>query len=197
MSTPEPVDAIGELTMLIDRMDHGDDQAHSEFCERVYEELRVVARGLRTKMHVDAMETTDVVQDLFGRWLQGARLSQMKNRRYFYAAAADQMRRMLIDHIRHRATQAAGGGHKQVNDPHLDALAESTSSQCGGDLEAMNAALEKLKADDARLYEVVRLKFFAGLTVEQIAESLGVSTDTVKRCWREARERLKRFLKTE
>src|SRR4029079_18100910 len=94
-------------------------------------------------------------------------------------------------------TLAAGGNLKRASEPCLDALAESTSSQCGGDLEAMNAALEMLKTDDAQLYEVVRLKFFAGLTVEQIAESLECSVDTVKRRWRDAREKLKRHLKSE
>jgi RNA polymerase sigma-70 factor (ECF subfamily) len=195
MSSPNPNDAVSMLTMLIDRIDQGDDDAHAEFCERVYDELRVVARGLRSRLHIDAMETGDVVQDLFGKWLQDARLGQMKNRRYFYAAAADQMRRLLIDHLRHRATQVAGGGLKRADDAALDALAESTASHCGGDFDGMDAALEKLKAHDERMYQVVRLKFFGGLTVEQIAESLGVSVDTVKRDWRAAREELRRHLK--
>jgi RNA polymerase sigma factor (TIGR02999 family) len=123
--------------------------------------------------------------------LAKGRLGEMKNRRYFYAAAADQMRRLLIDHWRHKKSQAAGGHMKrQELDPWLDELTDSTAKRCGGDLEALDSALRRLKADRPRQYEIVQLKFFAGLTNEQVADTLGISIDTVKRDWKIARARL-------
>jgi RNA polymerase sigma factor (TIGR02999 family) len=192
MESPNASNSVGELTVLIDRIERGDAQAQAEFCQRVYDELRAVAHRLCGRLRVDALETTDVVQDLFGQWLRDGRLCEMKNRRYFYAAAADQMRRILIDHLRRNATQAAGGRMKRADlDAAIDALIQSTSSQCGGDLEMMNAALDRLKEQSPRAYEIVRMKFYAGMTIEQIAETLGVSVDIVKRQWKQARERLK------
>jgi RNA polymerase sigma-70 factor, ECF subfamily len=191
MESPHANNDVGELTLLIDRIERGDVQAQAEFCQRVYDELRAVAHRLCGRFRIDALETTDVVQDLFGQWLRDGRLSQMKNRRYFYAAAADQMRRILIDHLRRNATQAAGGRMKRADfDVAIDALVESTSSQCG-DLEMMDAALDRLKERSPRAYDIVRMKFFAGMTIEQIADTLGVSVDIVKRQWQQARERLK------
>ncbi len=195
MPSREAASRTGELTLLIDRMDRGDAAAHAEFCEQVYAGLRDVAHRMRSRIRVDSLESADLVQDLFGAWLRDARLSQMKNRRYFYKAAADQIHRMLVDHVRHKATRAAGGQMNRVDgDACLDALAESTTSRCGGNLESINAALDKLKTEDSQLHEIVRLKFFAGMTIEQIAETREVSVDTVKRHWRQARDRLKRLL---
>lgn len=180
----------GTLTRLISDIDGGDQAAQAEFCGLVYHELRQIGRRVR-KQPGDSLATTDVVHEFFGRVLGDGRLGQMKNRRYFYAAAADQMRRLIIDHWRHKQTLREGGGLKREElDPWLDELTESAAARGGGDLEALEKALAQLKADRPRQHEIVQLKFFAGLTNEQIAETLDVSIDTVKRDWRVARARL-------
>jgi RNA polymerase sigma factor (TIGR02999 family) len=179
----------GQLTRLIGQIDAGDESAQAELCALVYDELRAIGRRQR---HEDCtLATTEVVHEFLGRILADGRLGQMKNRRYFYAAAADQMRRILIDHWRHRQTQLDGGRLKREDlDPWLDELTDATAKRCGGDMEAFDAALTRLKADRPRQHEVFQHKFFGGLTNQQIAEMLNISIDTVKRDWNAARARI-------
>jgi RNA polymerase sigma factor (TIGR02999 family) len=191
VESPDGEVLAGTLTRLISQVDAGDETAQAKLCELVYNELQAIGRRQRRHHHDCSLATTDVVHDFLGRMLAKGRLGEMKNRRYFYAAAADQMRRLLIDHWRHKKSQAAGGHMKrQELDPWLDELTDSTAKRCGGDLEALDSALRRLKADRPRQYEIVQLKFFAGLTNEQVADTLGISIDTVKRDWKIARARL-------
>lgn len=181
----------GTLTQLIDQIDAGDERAQSEFCDLVYNELRSIGRRLRRRSGGCSLATTEVVHEFLGRILADGRLREMKNRRYFYAVAADQMRRLLIDHWRHKRTRAAGGHVQQAElDPWLDEMTDSAASRGGDDLEALNVALARLKIDRPRQHEIVQLKFFGGLTNEMIAETVNISIDTVKRDWTAARARL-------
>jgi RNA polymerase sigma factor (TIGR02999 family) len=189
---------VGTLTQLIGQIDAGDEAAQAEFCDRVYNELRDIGRRLRGRSGPCSMATTDVVHEFLGRILADRRLGQMKNRRYFYATAADQMRRLLIDHWRHKRTLVQGGNRQREDlDPWLDALTDSAALRCGGDLDALDTALVHLKAARPRQYEIVQLKFFVGLTNEQIAQTLEISIDTVKREWKIARARLGACLTTD
>src|SRR4051794_33260132 len=88
------------LTQLIGKIDDGDEAAQSKLCELVYQELREVGQRARRRYAGCSLTTTEVVHEFLGRILADGRLGQMKNRRYFYAAAADQMRRLIIDHWR-------------------------------------------------------------------------------------------------
>jgi RNA polymerase sigma-70 factor, ECF subfamily len=181
----------GMVTQLIDRIDAGDGTAQSEFCELVYNELRSIAQRLRRRSSGCSLATTEVVHEFLGRILTDGRLREMKNRRYFYAAAADQMRRLLIDHWRQKQTLAKGGHMRRAElDPWLDEMTDSAATRGGGDLEALDAALTTLKSDRPRQHEIVQLKFFGGLTNEEVARTLGISVDTVKRDWQVARARL-------
>jgi RNA polymerase sigma factor (TIGR02999 family) len=181
----------GTLTQLIGQVDAGDEQAQAALCDLVYGELRNIGRRARSRSPSCSLATTDIVQEFFGSILANGRLGQMKNRRYFFTAAAGQMRRLIIDHWRHKKTEIAGGKLKRVElDPWLDDIMQSAASRCGGDLEALNAALVKLQHDRPREHEIVQLKFFAGLTNEQTATTLGISVDTVKRDWQRARARI-------
>jgi RNA polymerase sigma factor (TIGR02999 family) len=195
-AAPDACASRGLLTGLIERIGAGDGHAQTEFCRVVYDELRACARRLRRGRGSHTLATTDVVHECLGRLLEAGRLGGMKNRRYFYAAAADQMKRVLIDHWRRKRTNKAGGHlQRQPLDPWLDDLVDSTAARCGGDLEALDAALDQLKADRPRQYEIIQLRFFAGMAHEHIAETLGVSPDTVKRVWRISRARLGHLLK--
>ena len=181
----------GTVTRLIGQIEAGDGAAQAELCDLVYKELRAIGRRMRRNRADCSLATTDVVHEFLGGFLAKGRLGQMKNSRYFYATAADQMRRILIDHWRHKRTRLDGGRLKREQlDPWLDELAESAAARCGGDLDTFDTALARLRADRPRQHEVVQLKFFAGLTNEQIARSLEVSVDTVKRDWKIARARL-------
>jgi RNA polymerase sigma-70 factor, ECF subfamily len=181
----------GTVTRLIGRIDAGDEAAQAELCGLVYQELRAIGRRMRRCSGGCSLATTDVVHEFLGGILATKRLGQMKNRRYFYATAADQMRRLLIDRWRKRKSQIRGGDRRrQELEPWLDELVDSAASRCGGDLDALEAALARLKQDRPRQFEIVQMKFFAGLTNDQIAETLELSIDTVKRDWKIARARL-------
>jgi RNA polymerase sigma factor (TIGR02999 family) len=191
MVSPDGEAVASPLTRLIGQVAAGDQSAQAEFCALVYDELRVIGRRARRRSAGCSLATTEVVNEFLGRILADDRLGEMKNRRYFYATAADQMRRILIDHWRHKKSQSAGGHLQRVElEPWLDELTVSVASRCGGDLEALDLALARLKKDRPRQHEIVLLKFFAGLTNDQAAETLDVSIDTVKRDWQAARARL-------
>jgi RNA polymerase sigma factor (TIGR02999 family) len=181
-------DLGGTVTRLIAKIEAGDEEAHNQLCELVYGQLRVIARRFRHRMNVHSCETTEVVHELVGGFMAGDRFGKMKNRRYFYAAAADQIRRLLIEHLRRRARKTAGGHLRRVAlEPWLDELRESTEVRCGSDMESLDLALTRLKKERPRQHLIVQLKFFAGLTNAQIADSLNVSVDTIKREWRVTR----------
>jgi RNA polymerase sigma factor (TIGR02999 family) len=191
MGEPESGLVSGAVTRLIGQAAAGDERAQDEFCELVYEELRAIARRARRRSAGCSLATTEVVNEFLGRILADGRLGDMKNRRYFYATAADQMRRILIDHWRRKQTISGGGQFRRVElEPWLDELTDSAASRCGGDLEALDAALTRLKRDRPRQHEIVVLKFFAGITNQEAAETLDISIDTVKRDWQAARARL-------
>jgi RNA polymerase sigma factor (TIGR02999 family) len=190
MGEPDSARLNGTVTRLIAEIGTGDPVAQAKLCDLVYKELRAIGQRMRRRAGC-SLDTTDVVNDFLSRILADGRLGQMKNRRYFYAAAASQMRRLIIDHWRKRKTQLDGGRLKREDlEPWLDELTESAASRCGDDMEALEKALIRLKQDRPRQYEVFQLKFFAGLTNKQIAESLDVSVDTVKRDWNSARARI-------
>ena len=135
-----------------------------------------------------SLATTDIVNDFLGGILAKGRLGEMKNRRYFYATATDQMRCLLIDRWRHKQAQCvvAIASAETWNHGSMS-LSIAAASRCGGDLEALDAALASLKQDRPRQFEIVQLKFFAGLANVQFAQILEVSIDTIKRDWEIAR----------
>jgi RNA polymerase sigma factor (TIGR02999 family) len=181
----------GKVTRLISEIDAGNQLAQSELCDLVYSELRAIGQGMRKQGPDCSLATTDVVHEFLGRVIADGRLGQMKNRRYLFSAAADQMRRLIVDHWRRKRTLAGGGNRKREElDPWLDELTESAASHCGGDLEALDIALNRLRIDRPRQFEIVQLKFFAELTNDEIADTLLISIDTVKREWKRARARL-------
>lgn len=188
---PESTERQGEITELILKIDAGVESAREELCNLVYDELKQVARGLLKRGNYESLDSTDVVHNLFEKMFRKGQLGDLKNRRYFYTTATDLMRKLLIDHWRHGQTKAAGGHLKRNDlDMLLDQLVNSVETRSGGDVEALNTQLVLLQQERPRQFEVVQLRFYGGLTIEQTAEVLEVSVDTVKRDWKLARAKL-------
>lgn len=116
--------------------------------------------------------------------LVGGQPIAFESKAHFYNAAAEAMRRILVDHTRSRKADKRGGGRERVDLEQVEALADSREAV---DYEKLDRALNQLKAMDERRYQVVMLRFFAGLTEQQIAESLKVTTKTVQRDWNAAK----------
>lgn len=184
-------DSPGEVTALLRAWHAGDENAYRQVSSLLYSEMRrQAAQRLRARDR-DRLQTTSLVHETFLR-LADAHRVDWEDRRHFLAIAGRTMRRVLLDLVREHA--AAKRGSRAVH------VALDSGIAAGGpsslDLVALDRALEALAALDARKVQVVELKFFAGLTVEEIAEALGVSPDTVARDWRMSRTWLLRELST-
>ncbi len=179
-----------ELTVILRRLEQGDPHAANELLPLVYEELRkLAAQKMAHESPGQTLQATALVHEAWLR-LGGDDQPAWDNRGHFFAAAAEAMRRILIDNARRKQTRRHGGDLQRVN---LDAL-ELAANMDDEQLLALNEALEKFAAHDARKAELVKLRFFAGLTNEQAARALKVSEPTVKRDWAYARAWLFREL---
>lgn len=184
--------ASGEVTLLLRAWHAGDEDAYRRVCAILYDELRQqAARFVRGRQAGDTLETTSLVHEAFIR-LANANQVDWQDRRHFLAVAARTMRRVLVDGARARETAKRGARVAHVPlDSSVDAGAPSPV-----DLIALDQALERLAIFDPRKVQVVELRFFGGLTVEETAGVLDVAPDTVARDWRMARTWLLRELDT-
>lgn len=172
-----------EITLLLQRMQNGDAQAGSELMELVYGELRRLARGYMRGERVNhTLQPTAIVHEVYERIVAGAPVS-WNGRSHFFAVAATQMRRVLVDHARERRAEKRGGGGIAVSFQDVDL----PSVQRDEDLLSLDLALSELQRNDERAARVVELKYFAGLQDKEIAEALGVSFAAVRRDWEFAR----------
>jgi RNA polymerase sigma factor (TIGR02999 family) len=161
----------------------GDPRAAEELLAQVYQELRhLAAQKMARESPGQTLQATALVHEAWLR-LGGDEQPEWQNRGHFFAAAAEAMRRILIDKARSKKALRHGGGAERVNLDGLDLAASVDDEQ----LLALNEALEHLAAHDATKAQVVKLRFFAGLTNEQVAMALGVSEPAVKRHWTYAR----------
>jgi RNA polymerase sigma factor (TIGR02999 family) len=180
--TGSPPDAT-EITALLEAVGAGDRLAVDRLFERVYGELRRIARGqLAGAPRAETLNTTALVHEAYLKLSRGARWST-RDRAHFFALTAQAMRQVLVDHARKRMRTKRGGGKIALT---LDEI-EVPVEQRADELVALDAALEKLEAADPELARLVEQRFFAGLSVEEIAELRDVSDRTVKRHWRLAR----------
>jgi RNA polymerase sigma factor (TIGR02999 family) len=172
-----------QVTMLLSRAAGGDEKAVDELFPMVYEELhRRAQQYMRSERANHTLQPTALVSEVYLKMVGGAQQS-WENRGHFYYCAARAMRQLLIDYS--RAKKSRGGQLKHVD---LDNAAPATENDAGEmDWEALDQALETLRQDDHRRYQVVMYRYFAGLPEQQIAELLGVSTKTVERDWEKAR----------
>lgn len=184
-----------EITLLIDKARNGDALAENRLCEKVFKELYSIAKRLLPKDDT-SLQPTMLVHDLWVKLFSNSGLKKTENRRYFFTVAADQMRNVLIDHYRRKKRKKVGGD--RIREPFevvMDNALDDFESRNDADFEALNNALEKLKVENDRLYQVVMQRYFAGLTIKKTAEVLGVSESSVERDWRLARAKLYAELK--
>jgi RNA polymerase sigma factor (TIGR02999 family) len=174
---------VNELTVILQRIEKGDPHAANELLPLVYEELRKLAA--QKMAHEQAGQTLQATALVHEAWLRlgGDDQPEWQNRAHFFSAAAEAMRRILIDNARRKNYLRHGGGAERVNLDGLDLAATMGDEQ----LLALNEALDHLASHDATKAQVVKLRFFTGLTNEQAAKVLGVSEPTVKRHWAYAR----------
>jgi RNA polymerase sigma factor (TIGR02999 family) len=190
-----PVDS-GDITQLLKAWRQGDRAALDELTPLVYAQLRAQARRhLRHERSGLTLQSTALVHEVYLRLVKAEDV-QWQDRVHFFALSAQLMRRILIDRARMRSAAKRGGGAAQVE--HSSGLdldqVPSTDSQAAAALCALDDALESLAQIDQRRAKVIELRFFGGLSVEETAEALQVSPQTVLRDWRLARAWLAREL---
>jgi RNA polymerase sigma factor (TIGR02999 family) len=170
------------------------------FFAQVYDELRTVAHArMYGERPGHTLQTTELVHEAYLRLRRGAG-AQFQNRKHFFATAAEAMRRILIDRARARRTVKRGfaeaGSPPRKLSLDLAEVAELADDRDPETILALDLAIESLGAEDPRLQETVKLRFYAGLSVEEVADTLGVSPRTVKRDWNYARAWLYERLRT-
>jgi RNA polymerase sigma factor (TIGR02999 family) len=184
------VSSSSQITNLLDDWRHGRLDAFDQLYALVYDELRSLASSYMRRERPDhTLQTTALVNEAYLK-LVGHRDSLPQNRLHFFAVAAKVMRQILIDHARTHGAEKRGGGAVKVP---LDEAAVM-SEERAAELLALDEALDRLAAVDARKSQVVELRFFGGLTIEETAELLGVSFNTAVRDWEMARAWLYRSI---
>jgi RNA polymerase sigma-70 factor, ECF subfamily len=182
-----------EITELLQAWRQGDEHALEKLTPQVYRELhRAAKRCMRVERDGHSLQTTGLINELYLR-LTDLKRVDWQSRAHFFALCARQMRRILTDQARARQSHKRGGGAQPVS---LDA-APPVSAQPYPEVLAVDGALNALAKFDARKCQVVELRFYGGLTVEETAEVLKVSPDTVVRDWKLAKAWLLRELSRE
>ena len=172
-----------EITGLLEQLRSGDGKAATRLMDLVYPELRRLAqRYMRRERPNHTLQATALVHEAYLR-LFGSGPMEWQNRAHFFAVAAQQMRRILVDHARTLDARKRGGGDIKVS---LED-AKELSVKPDQDLVALDETLKRLEALDSRAARVVELRFFGGLTEKEAAEVMGVSVATLKRDWEFAR----------
>jgi RNA polymerase sigma factor (TIGR02999 family) len=178
-----PLDSSRRVTDLLLSWGAGDESALGQLVPLVFDELRRIAhRHMQSQRDRQVLQTTALVNEVYVRLVDLSRV-RWQDRAHFLAVASRLMRRVLVDFARARATAKRGGGAVFVS---LDEEVVGPEAP-GADLVALDDALQALAKVDARRSQVVELRFFGGLTVEETAEALGVSPETVMRDWRLAK----------
>ena len=185
MLSPPPRE---QVTRILVDWSGGDEDAPSRLMPLVYEELRRLARSyLQSERPDHTLQATALVHEAYLQ-LVDQETATWQNRAHFFGAAARSMRRILVDHARRHGAEKRGGGLQKLSfDEALDLAAERAV-----DLVALDDALQDLASFDQRQSDIVEMRFFGGLTNEEIAETLNISSRTIKREWRLAKAWLRR-----
>jgi RNA polymerase sigma factor (TIGR02999 family) len=169
-----------DVTQILGKIESGNPQAAEQLLPLVYEELRKLAAAkMAQEKPGQTLQATALVHEAYIRLVDQAVPQRWESRRHFFAAAAEAMRRILVDRARHKNSLRAGREFERVELSEIEPAYEEPQV----DLIALNAALEKLELCHPRKAELVKLRFFAGLTKHQAAEALGVNASTADLDW--------------
>ena len=177
---------MADVTQILRRIEEGDRDAADELLPVLYDELRrLAAHKLAGERPGQTLQPTALVHEAYLRLVGGSEAGDpgWEGRGHFFGAAAEAMRRILVDNARRKAGGKHGGGHRRVD---LDAV-EVVAEPPGTELLALDEALARLSVEDPIKAELVKLRHFAGLTLEQAAQAVGISLSTADRYWAYAR----------
>jgi RNA polymerase sigma factor (TIGR02999 family) len=175
---------MGDVTRILAEIEQGDPKATERLLPLVYEELRnLAAQRLKHEKPGQTLQATALVHDAYLRLVNVGEAQHWNGRGHFFAAAAEAMRRLLVEKARRKKRLRHGGEHRRVD---LD-TGLFISNQPDDSLLALDEALGRLAAEEPEAAEVVKLRYFAGLTIEQTAEAMNISVRTVNRHWTYAR----------
>ena len=177
-----------DVTRILNAIEQGDIRASDELLPLVYEELRVIAaQKISHEPPGQTLQATALVHEVFIRLVGGDSVS-WDNRGHFFSAAAEAMRRILVENARRKKSQKRGGGYERVN---LDELTLSITGP-SDDIITVSEALDKLTGTDQAVAELVKLHYFSGLTLDQVAQLRGIGRRTVAKYLSYARAWLRR-----
>lgn len=183
MAATEPTPSDPDVTTLLEQLANGDQDAANVLLPVVYQQLRAVAQlRMATENPGHTLQATALVHEVFLR-LIGNRKVAWQNRAHFYGAAAEAMRRVLLDHAKSKGRQKRGGGFQKMPLNVADLAAQQNSEQ----ILALDAALCRLEEQNPEAAHVVRLRFYAGLSVDQTSKAMDLAPRTVDRRWKFAR----------
>jgi RNA polymerase sigma factor (TIGR02999 family) len=172
-----------EVTRILSAIEQGDPHAARQLLPLVYDELRkLAAQKMAQEVPGQTLQATALVHEAYLRLVDDAQAQHWNSRGHFFAAAAEAMRRILIEKARRKRRLRHGGGRQRLDLDQLDVMEESPEG-----LLALDEALEQLAREEPTVAEVVKLRYFAGLTIEQTAAALGISVRTANRHWSYAR----------
>lgn len=184
--------AVHDITLMLEAMQRDEPGAADQLMRSVYNELRALAAAKLAGEGGDrTLQPTALVHETWLR-LGGDQQASWRNRAHFFSAAAEAMRRILIDRARRRGRVRRGGGQRPLN---LDDVDEPAAAADAEHVLAVNEALERFAAEDAERAELVKLRYFAGLSLEEVAKVMGISESTAKRWWTFARAWLYREIR--
>ncbi len=184
--------SMSQVTQLLDAVEQGEPQAAEKLLPLVYEELRkLAAHKMATQTATQTLQPTALVHEAWLR-LVGEENPKFENRGHFFAAAAEAMRRILIDNARRKGALRHGGGRHRVDFKEAELVFADGDEQ----LLAVDEAIDKLTARNKLEAEVVKLRYFLGMSREEVAEALGISVRTADNYWVHARLWLFRELKS-
>jgi len=176
--------SVSDVTRILNAIADGDVHAAHDLLPLVYEELRKLAAvRMANEAAGHTLQPTALVHEAWLRLAGSDANVQFANRAHFFAAAAEAMRRILIERARRKSAEKRGGDWQRVDLDKVDIAAEADDDT----LLLVNEALEKLAQEDAHAAEIAKLRFFGGLTLEEAAQVLGVTKRTADRCWAFAR----------
>src|SRR5262245_58605752 len=175
---------MSEVTRILSAIEQGDPHAAEQLLPLVYEELRkLAARKLAHEKPGQTLQATALVHEAYLRLVDAEKVPHWDSRRHFFAAAAEAMRRILLNRARDRHRHKRGGGWRRLHLDQIDLAVEEPPD----DLLSLNEALDKLAQEDELCAELVKLRVFAGLTLEETARALGIARRSADRYWDFAR----------